>query len=149
MLCTTAINTSNTIKAKFHYTGPMGPDRTDFVGDPHGPNGVSRRPRPQKKSVRVRSVPVGPVLWNLAIRTQLLQFPSLLHDCSAADGVSSTPLNPQSFSIRIVLLDIKEGIRNVPRSAANTARSNVGVVQSGNLLSAFYVYPLMSINNAQ
>ena len=48
MLCTTAINTSNTIKAKFHYTGPMGPDRTDFVGDPHGPNGVSRRPGPQK-----------------------------------------------------------------------------------------------------
>jgi len=32
--------------AKFHYTGPTGPDRTrtDFVGDPHGPNGVSRRP---------------------------------------------------------------------------------------------------------
>jgi len=29
--------------------------RTDFVGDPHGPNGVS----PQKKSVRVRSGPVG------------------------------------------------------------------------------------------
>ena len=99
---------------------------------------------------RVRSGPVGPVLWNLAIRTQLLQFPSLLHDCSAADGVSSMPLYPQSFSIRIVLLDIKEGVRNIPRSAANTARSNVGVVvHSGNLLSAFYVYPLMSINNAQ
>jgi len=29
---------------------PTGPDRTraDFVGDPHGPNGVSRRPEPQK-----------------------------------------------------------------------------------------------------
>ena len=29
---------------------PRGParTRTDFVGDPHGPNGVSRRPRPQK-----------------------------------------------------------------------------------------------------
>ena len=46
--------------AKFHYNGPdrtrpdpLGPERTrtDFVGDPHGPNGVS----PQKKSVRVRS----------------------------------------------------------------------------------------------
>ena len=83
------------------------------------------------------------------IRTQLLQFPSLLHDGSAADGVSSMPLYPQSFSIRIVLLDIKEGVRNIARSAANTARSNVGVVHSGNLLSAFYVYPLMSINNAQ
>jgi len=38
------------VKAKFHYTGPTGParTRTDFVGDPHGPNGVSRRPGPQK-----------------------------------------------------------------------------------------------------
>ena len=27
------------VKAKFHYTGPTGPDRTraDFVGDPHEP----------------------------------------------------------------------------------------------------------------
>ena len=27
------------VKAKFHYTGPIGPalTRTDFVGDPHGP----------------------------------------------------------------------------------------------------------------
>ena len=35
-------------KAKFHYTDPTGParTRTDFVGDPHGPNGVSRRPGP-------------------------------------------------------------------------------------------------------
>jgi len=33
------------VKTKFHYTGPTGPARTrmDFVGDPHGPNGVSRR----------------------------------------------------------------------------------------------------------
>jgi len=31
--------------------------RTDFVGDPHGPNGDS----PQKKSVRVRAGPVGSV----------------------------------------------------------------------------------------
>ena len=65
-----------------------GPDRTrtDFVGDPHGPNGVSRRPGPQKSlcgSGRARVVkfslsptksadfvwsgPVGPVWWNLAI----------------------------------------------------------------------------------
>jgi len=38
------------LKAKFHYTGPTGPTRTrtDFVGDPHGPNGISRRPGPQK-----------------------------------------------------------------------------------------------------
>jgi len=38
------------VKAKFHYMGPTGParTRTDFVGDPHGPNGVSRRPGPQK-----------------------------------------------------------------------------------------------------
>jgi len=55
------------IKAKFHYTGPSGPDptgpagtRMDFVGDPHGPNGVSGRPGPQKSpcvSLRVRSGP--------------------------------------------------------------------------------------------
>ena len=47
------------LKAKFHYTGPTEParTRTDFVGDPHGPNGVSRRPGPQKKFVRVRSGP--------------------------------------------------------------------------------------------
>ena len=45
-----------TVKAKFHYTGPTGPDRTrtDFVGDQHGPN------------VWVRAGPVGPVWWNLA-----------------------------------------------------------------------------------
>ena len=38
------------LKAKFHYTGPTGParTRTDFVGDPRGPNGVYRRPGPQK-----------------------------------------------------------------------------------------------------
>jgi len=46
--------------AKFHYTDQIGPARThtDFVGDPHGPNGVSRRPGPQKSpcgSVRVQS----------------------------------------------------------------------------------------------
>jgi len=44
--------------AKFHYTGPTGParTRTDFVGDPHGPNEVA----PQKSpcgSGRVRSGP--------------------------------------------------------------------------------------------
>ena len=49
-------------KAKFHYTGPTRParTRTDFVGDPHGPNGVSRRPGPHKSpcgSGRVRSGP--------------------------------------------------------------------------------------------
>jgi len=62
--------------AKLHYTDPTAPGsptksahvvgyelnsttltRTDFVGDPHGPNGVS----PQKKSVRVRAGPVGSV----------------------------------------------------------------------------------------
>jgi len=40
--------------AQFHYTGPTGPDQTksaDFVGD----QGLA------KKSVRVRSGPVGPV----------------------------------------------------------------------------------------
>jgi len=49
------------LNAKFHYTGPTGPawTRTDFVGDPHGPNEVSRRPGPQKSpcgSVRARVV---------------------------------------------------------------------------------------------
>ena len=46
-------------KAKFHYTDPTGPARTptDFVGDPHRPNGVSRRSGPQK----VRAGPVGSV----------------------------------------------------------------------------------------
>ena len=34
------------LKAQFHYTGPTGPDRTR--ADPHGPNGVCRRPGPQK-----------------------------------------------------------------------------------------------------
>ena len=45
------------VKARFHYTGPTGDarTRTDFVGDPRGPNGVSRRPGPQKS----RSGPVG------------------------------------------------------------------------------------------
>jgi len=48
--------------AKCHYTDPTGParTRTDFVGDPHGPNRVSRRPGPQKSpclSGRVRSGP--------------------------------------------------------------------------------------------
>ena len=56
----TAFNTRSVI-AKFHYTGPTGParTRTDFVGDPHEPNGVSRRPGPQKSpcgSGRVRVV---------------------------------------------------------------------------------------------
>jgi len=38
------------LKARFHYTGPTGfaRTRTDFVGDKHRPNGVSRRPGPQK-----------------------------------------------------------------------------------------------------
>ena len=45
-----SLELSRSIKAKFHYTGPTGPDRTrtDFVGDPHGPSGVARRPGPQK-----------------------------------------------------------------------------------------------------
>jgi len=53
---------SRRLIAKFHYTDPTGPARTRT--DPHGlcrrparTNGVS----PQKKSVRVRSGPVGPV----------------------------------------------------------------------------------------
>ena len=55
------------LKAKFHYTGPTGLNRTR--ADPHG---LCRRPartqqsfsetRAAKKSVRVRSGPVGPVL---------------------------------------------------------------------------------------
>jgi len=54
------------VKAKFHYTGPTGPDRTRT--DPHG---LCRRParaqgsfsetRAAKMSERVRSGPVGPV----------------------------------------------------------------------------------------
>ena len=39
--------------------------RTDFVGDPHGPNGVS----PQKKSVRVRAGPVGSVSGPCRVRS--------------------------------------------------------------------------------
>jgi len=55
-------------KAKFHYTGPTGPDRTrtDFFCGPgfrETPLGPCGSPT---KSVRVRSGPVGPVLWNLA-----------------------------------------------------------------------------------
>ena len=65
-------NTGPRIKAKFHYTGPTGParTRTDFVGDRHGPNGVSRRPGTQKKSVWVRSGPVRPEQWNLGCLRQ-------------------------------------------------------------------------------
>ena len=54
------------VKAKFHYTGPTGPDRTRT-----GPHGLCRRParaqgsfsetRAAKMSERVRSGPVGPV----------------------------------------------------------------------------------------
>jgi len=47
------------IKAKFHYTGPTGPDRTR--ADPHGPERSFSETRAAKKSVRVRSGPVGPV----------------------------------------------------------------------------------------
>jgi len=64
------------VKAKFHYTGPTGPDRTR--PDPTGPDrtrtdphGLCRRParaqgsfsetRAAKMSERVRSGPVGPV----------------------------------------------------------------------------------------
>ena len=45
--------------AKFHYTGRTGAarTRTDFVGDPHGPNGVLGDPGRKK----VRAGPVGPV----------------------------------------------------------------------------------------
>jgi len=34
--------------AKFHYTGPTGPERTgtDFVGDPHGPTEFLGDPGP-------------------------------------------------------------------------------------------------------
>jgi len=46
------------LKARFHYTGPTGfaRTRTDFVGDKHRPNGVSRRPAVRKK---VRAGPCG------------------------------------------------------------------------------------------
>jgi len=50
-LLTTERMARRLVKATFYYTGPTGParTRTDFVGDPHGPNGVSRRrPGPQK-----------------------------------------------------------------------------------------------------
>jgi len=53
------------VYAKFHYTGPTGPDRTR--ADPHGlcrrparTNGVSMR-SVSFGSVRVRAGPVGPV----------------------------------------------------------------------------------------
>jgi len=49
--------------AKFHYTGPTGPDQTksaDFVGDPRGPGSPSNSVGPCR-SVRVRAGPVGPV----------------------------------------------------------------------------------------
>ena len=58
------------VEAKFHYTGPTGPDQTksaDFVGDPHGPartfsRDPGRRPgSPTKSSDFVWSGPVGPV----------------------------------------------------------------------------------------
>jgi len=45
---------AGTVIAKFHYTGPTGPDQTksaDFVGDP------GLRPGLAKKSARVRSGP--------------------------------------------------------------------------------------------
>jgi len=38
------IRVAGPVIAKFHYTGPIGPDQTksaDFVGDPRGPNGPS------------------------------------------------------------------------------------------------------------
>ena len=55
--------------AKFHYTGPTGPDETksaDFVGVPRGPARTLSETRVcgpglAKKSVRVRSGPAGPV----------------------------------------------------------------------------------------
>jgi len=59
--------------AKFHYTGPTGPDQTksaDFVGDPRGPArtlsetrvcgpGLATDPVLAKKSVRIRAGPRG------------------------------------------------------------------------------------------
>jgi len=61
------------IKAKFHYTGPTGPDRTratrtDFVGDPHGPNGLSRRPGPQKSPCGSGRARVVEFSYNLFLR---------------------------------------------------------------------------------
>ena len=59
---------SSPVKAKFHYTGPTGPDRTrtDFVGDPHGLCGLFCGPGLPRNSVgsvrvsdKVRAGPVG------------------------------------------------------------------------------------------
>jgi len=58
-----------TVIAKFHYTGPTGPDQTksaDFVGDPREPTRTLWETRVcgpdlAKKSARVRAGPVGPV----------------------------------------------------------------------------------------
>ena len=51
--------------AKFHYTGPTGPDQTksaDFVGDPGLRPGSRKKVRAGPRgSARVRSGPVGPV----------------------------------------------------------------------------------------
>jgi len=64
--------------AKFHYTGPSGPERTR----PDEVRGLCRRPgwpgfwqSPRTSSGRVRSDPVGTVQWNLAIsRPTTVQF---------------------------------------------------------------------------
>ena len=61
-----------TLSAKFYYTGPTGPDRThtDFFAARVSeklrlvPAGLRQSPC---GSVRVRAGPVGPVLWNLAV----------------------------------------------------------------------------------
>ena len=58
-----------TLSAKFYYTGPTEPDRThtDFFCGPslrETPSGPCGSPT---KSVRVRAGAVGPVLWNLAL----------------------------------------------------------------------------------
>jgi len=56
---------SSSVIAKFHYTGPTGPDRTksaDFVGDPGLQPGSREKVRAGPfESARVRSGPVGPV----------------------------------------------------------------------------------------
>jgi len=86
-------------KAKFHYTGPTGPDRTR--ADPHGPNGVSRRPGPQKSPVgsgRARVVEFS-LYWLLtcdtgaAANTRTQQSASLIAVAAGADAAATLALN--------------------------------------------------------
>ena len=56
----------DSVIAKFHYMDPTGPART--LSETHtDPTEFLGETRAAKKSVRVRSGPVGPVWWNLAI----------------------------------------------------------------------------------